>query len=245
MITKFNKFTENIMKHKDLTNAFDEDSLQESIVVEFNISKDFLYKKVYSEYLLSLDVFDNINENTSYVIDMIKNGEFEEQSIGLPELFLESLNSTSRSGFLTPYTISDLGDMDLFKLKGLNIGFAIKGGDIISVHNNENSVRGIGRELLKQCVAKGGRKLDHFDGYLTGFYKSMGFVEVKEKRLYWDNQYQPMDWKHEPINIFDSSTSVFHDELPTDHNEYTDLQKIAIENYNTGKPCVIFRELDI
>ena len=56
------------------------------------------------------------------------------------EQFLESLNSSTRKPFLSKYTAEELN--------GYHIGYALKpdedGVDIISVHNNEPNIKGVG-----------------------------------------------------------------------------------------------------
>ena len=95
----------------------------------------------------------------------------------------------------TPYSITELGKMDLFKVPGMNIGFALKSKDgvfqeIVSVHNNETGVGGVGKMLMEASISFGGCFLDHFDvGQLSGLYSSMGFDEYGEERLPFDPQY--------------------------------------------------------
>jgi hypothetical protein len=73
----------------------------------------------------------------------------------------------------------------LFKLKTYNIGFALKDFEdkgkveLVSVFNNEPFVKNIGRVMIRNCMDHGARYLDHFDGFLTELYSSMGFVEYK------------------------------------------------------------------
>jgi hypothetical protein len=95
----------------------------------------------------------------------------------------------------TPYSVTELGKMDLFKVPDMNIGFALKEKDgsfqeIVSVHNNETGVGGVGKMLMEAAIGAGGCFLDHFDvGQLSGLYSSMGFEEYGEERLPFDPQY--------------------------------------------------------
>jgi hypothetical protein len=94
--------------------------------------------------------------------------------------FYESLYAGQRSGFLTYYTEQELAKMHLYLIEGINAGFALKGGnDIVSVHNNSDT-RGLGKYLINVAKEKGGTMLDHFDGYLSGLYRGLGFTDVYE-----------------------------------------------------------------
>jgi hypothetical protein len=84
--------------------------------------------------------------------------------------------------------------MKLFKLRGFNIGFALKQKDgqfteIVAVHNNEPDVRGVGKLLVRAAVQNGGRYLDHFDGFLSPLYQSSGFREYARDK--YDPKYDP------------------------------------------------------
>jgi len=113
------------------------------------------------------------------ILDMLKKGEFE---TGAKE-FKDSLSKSKHKEMLTDYSVGELKKMKLFKLKGYNIGFALKKkdgkyADIVAVHNNEPSIRGIGVDLMKTAIANGGTFLDHFDiPKLSDLYSSLGFKE--------------------------------------------------------------------
>lgn len=90
---------------------------------------------------------------------------------------------------LTPYSVSDLSKMKLFKVPNYNIGFALKKFEdkgyieIVAAHNNEPNIPKIGHELMTSAIKNGGRYLDHFDGYLTSLYDGVGFVEYKRDKF--------------------------------------------------------------
>lgn len=55
-------------------------------------------------------------------------------------------------------------------------GFGVtSGGDLVGLFS---LVPGRGRSLVSQAVSRGARTLDCFDGFLPGFYASLGFVET-------------------------------------------------------------------
>lgn len=95
---------------------------------------------------------------------------------------------------LRPYSTGELAKMKLFKLNGYNIGFVLKEKngrykEIVAVHNNESDVKNIGGDLMKVGIKAGGCYLDHFDGYLSDFYGSLGFEEYDRDKF--DAQYDP------------------------------------------------------
>jgi hypothetical protein len=123
------------------------------------------------------------------VLDMLKKGDFESDA----KAFKDSLSKSKHQEMLADYSVAELKKMKLFKLPGLNIGFALKKKDgkhqdIVAVHNNEPNVRGIGTELMKSAIANGGKYLDHFDiPALTKLYTSLGFQEYDRDEF--DPQY--------------------------------------------------------
>ena len=111
------------------------------------------------------------------------------------EDFLQSLRLNNHPDMLTPYTKSELSNMKLFKIPGMNIGYALKqvegGGhsELVAVHNNEPDVSNIGKNLIDSAVRNGACYLDHFDGFISNLYQSMGFKEYKREP--YDPQYDP------------------------------------------------------
>jgi len=98
--------------------------------------------------------------------------------------------------FLTQYIEKEL----LEKAKYIIVSPTKKAGavvtkdkDITSVFNN-SSERGEGTKMLMEAIEKGGRTLDHIDGYLSKVYEKMGFEEVKKMK--WDDKYAPKGWDY-------------------------------------------------
>jgi hypothetical protein len=124
------------------------------------------------------------------VLQKISNGDWEEPQN--PKSFKDSMDISKHKEMLTPYSTGELSKMKLYKLNGYNIGFALKkknGGykEIVAVHNNESDVKNVGKELMKSAIKNGGCYLDHFDGYLSSFYDSLGFEEIDRDKF--DAQY--------------------------------------------------------
>ena len=111
---------------------------------------------------LSLD--EGKNTPDPVVTELLQKGDF----INDPSEFKKSMSSSNHPEMLTDYDVAELKRMKLFKLDGYNIGFALKKKDgkfqeIVAVHNNDPNVKGVGRELIKAAIKKGGIYLDHFD----------------------------------------------------------------------------------
>jgi hypothetical protein len=135
-------------------------------------------------------VSDEINENSQEVLNLIRKGDLETT----PKEFKKSLEKSEFKEMLTDYSEQELSKMKLFKVPGYNIGFAIKQrkgkwNEIVAVHNNEKNIKGVGKELILFAIKQGGEYLDHFDGFLTDFYKQLGFVEYNRDEF--DPQYDP------------------------------------------------------
>lgn len=178
-------------------------------------------------------VREDVLEGKDEVLSAISSGRLETT----PEEFLASVQASTRVEFMTPYTTDDLAAFNLFKVEGHNIGFAVKDdGDIILVHNNEK-VGGIGRLLIEKAIEKGGKKLDHFDGFLTGFYKPLGF-KLQSNDPFAD-EWTPEGWKFEPVEIDNPQTSIYAEELEAEG----DAKLEAAERYRAGKPDVVYRVL--
>ena len=139
------------------------------------------------------------NEESQKVKDMILSNHYWIRN--QYEQFLESLNSSTRKPFLSKYTAEELKNHNVqtYQLNGYHIGYALKpdedGVDIISVHNNEPNIKGVGDALIESAKANGGTKLDHYDGFLSDLYSKHGFEEYD--RYKWDDQYADPNWDYE------------------------------------------------
>ena len=168
---------------------------------------------------------------------------------------MDSLYGGKRSGFLTYYSEADLRVMDLYLIKGNDAGFAIKDGDdIVSVHNN-SPLKGLGSEFMRKAKEVGGRRLDHFDGFLSGLYRKYGFTDVYEV-YQWEEQYKPKGWNYETVDIFNPKTSIYATEIEGMSNVDREVEIKAEDNYEIeinpankvnqyryGRPDVILRKL--
>lgn len=200
------------------------------------------YSRRYSEQLNLVEDANSLNESNQSIIALINDGEYEDVNVNE---FNKSLKSGKRSEYLTDYTEADLANMNLYKIKGYNAGFALKlDGDIVSVHNN-TGIRGLGEYLIRSAIRYGGNKLDHFDGFLTGFYEKLGFKVVDSDD--WNGDYAPMDWEYKPIDIANPQYSIYAKEINSNggiNSKYlSNNLKHKIQMYHEGKPDVVYRKL--
>lgn len=166
------------------------------IIFETYNKQNYNKKFVYHTKLLELfnypkNEFGNIDEGeditkTKDVISKILNDDWEKFD---PAKFKRAMEKSQHKKMLSDYSIQEIGKMKLFKLNGYDIGFALKKwedgtySEIVLVFNNEPNVKGIGKELIKSAIKKGGCYLDHFDGFLSNLYSNLGFIEYKRDKF--------------------------------------------------------------
>ena len=215
----------------ELSKDFDTTSITSDRILK---SKFIKYERIYLDYLLMQDVIgDNTNESLDDVITSISRNDFDNDV----DSFFESFNKSKRVEFLYPHTKEELKEFKLFKLSGYNIGFAIKkNGEITLVHNSEK-IKGIGDILIKKCIELGGTKIDHFDGFLTGFYRRNGLVFYGHEQF--DEMLKPKTWVYGEVDINDPNESVYVNELKVSKSDFIN----ASIRYSGGKPDVIYRKV--
>lgn len=213
------------------------------------------YQRLFEQQQLMKSVFNvgSVNESQASVLNDIQNSVWEEQNA---KSFMDSLYSSKRVQFLSPYTEQEFSKMKLCKVKGEKIGFAIKSdGDVIAVHNN-SSIGGLGAALMRAAIKNGGKKLDHFDGFLTGLYDANGFSKVVKKDL-WNEEYAPSGWQYTPVDIFSPTNSAYakipeiqtlkqnpKQEKAMINNRFLSVGLVhAVQNYRDGRPSIIYREI--
>lgn len=163
-----------------------------------NFVNERKYNQRINDFLRVNEIFNshNVNESddlSNNVIDLINSDQWEEQD---SKRFKDSLSLSKHQLMLSDYTEAELSQMKLFKLDGYNIGYALKYHDgkpfseVVAVHNNEPTIRGIGDILMQSAIKNGACYLDHFDTLkLTSLYKNNGFIEYD--RIPYDPQYDP------------------------------------------------------
>jgi hypothetical protein len=100
-----------------------------------------------------------------------------------PREFKASLEKNARAGTLSDYSLTELSQMQLFKVEGHDAGYAIKlGGELVNLYNNGGDTsKGAGAWLVIHAIEHGATHGDHFDGFLTKFYRTLGFREAKRE----------------------------------------------------------------
>ncbi len=124
------------------------------------------------------------------------------------EAFIASRNTSKRPQFLTPYTAEEMKDFRLFKVKGLDAGYAIKpDGDLVNVFNN-SGISDLGKAVVRDAIRNGATKLDAYQGFLTDkYYPQFGFKEARREP--WNSLLKPEGWLEE-----DGAPDVVFMELP-------------------------------
>ena len=166
-----------------------------------NLYKECAYNSILCEELLLEKRFDvELSEKVKSLINDDSAWEINEY-----DSFLESVSHSKRIEFLTRYTKDELVRLGIrtFKLKDYRIGFALKPIDmegekhceIISLHNNEETVGNIGDSLVQIAIKKGGDVLNHYDGFLSGLYERNGF-SVIYGTLMFDDKFADPKWDY-------------------------------------------------
>jgi hypothetical protein len=111
-----------------------------------------------------------------------------------PATFIQSREKSTRAGFLYNYTPEQMAEMQLYKVSGADVGYALtKDGDLVNVFNN-SGISDLGRDAVIDAIKNGAGTLDCFDGYLVRYYSKFGFEEIK--RNPWDEAYAPKNWDY-------------------------------------------------
>jgi hypothetical protein len=141
----------------------------------------------YADYVLLADALldTSLKEadilNRQDIIDQIKAKDFDTR----PEAFKESLDYACKAihgEYLSPRPLASLKRMKTFKVKDLNVGFALatmRGAsgysEIVAVYNASGFSR-LGGYLLHAAIESGGKYLECFGDYLNGkLYAGFGF----------------------------------------------------------------------
>jgi hypothetical protein len=107
-------------------------------------------------------------------------------------VFAVKRDRSRRGSFLTKYSVSDLKRFKTFKHEEFDVGYAISpDGELVNLFNNSD-VPGLGKLAVEDAKSRGARKLDAYDGYLTQYYKSLGFKETQ--RVKFLDEYAPDGW---------------------------------------------------
>ena len=126
------------------------------------------WKRDYANrYLLHLAVLKDEDSTLEGLVESTLS--FEQYKPGdadqkLPEYFANVRDNSVHAYYISSHSLDEFKKMKLYKISGIDAGFAIKSdGDIVTVHNN-SSRRGLVKPMLEKAIDEGGVTLDHFDG---------------------------------------------------------------------------------
>lgn len=167
-----------------------------------DLYKECAYNSILcDELLLEKKIDVELSEKVKSLIDDESAWEINEY-----DSFLESVSHSKRMEFLTKYTKDELVKLGIktFKLKDYKIGFALKPVEeegekhceIISLHNNEDTIGNIGDSLIQLAIKKEGDVLNHFDGFFSDLYKRNGFSIIYWSMMFNDKFADPK-WNYD------------------------------------------------
>ena len=167
-----------------------------------DLYKECAYNSILcDELLLEKKIDVELSEKVKSLIDDESAWEINEY-----DSFLESVSHSKRMEFLTKYTKDEPVKLGIktFKLKDYKIGFALKPVEeegekhceIISLHNNEDTIGNIGDSLIQLAIKKGGDVLNHYDGFLSELYERNGFNDVYFSMRF-DDKYADPKWNYD------------------------------------------------
>lgn len=131
------------------------------------------------ESLVDTKLREQYENEREYIFKALKDNKYLQTT---PEEFLESISHSKHPKMLSSYDVESLMQMRIFKVKGFDIGYALKPykdtGDyeIVAVHNN-SPVSGVGDAIVQSAIRNGGKYLDHFSGMLDDLYGRNDFEE--------------------------------------------------------------------
>lgn len=101
-----------------------------------------------------------------------------------PAAFRDALKRNTRADTLSDYPVEELSRFQLYLLKGGQAGYAIKpDGEFVNLFNSGGAAtKGAGPWLVIHAIERGATHGDHFDGFLTGFYRNLGWKETKREK---------------------------------------------------------------
>jgi uncharacterized membrane protein YgcG len=124
-----------------------------------------------------------------------------------PGAFQKMVRKNPKEKFLTHHSNNELADYKLVVNKQLNSGYAVTpSGELVNFFNNGK--KGEGAIVLLDAIGKGARNLNAFDGWLVGYYKKFGFVEVGRKKSTQAGIPDTVDMEYKGPAMFDDLVDV-------------------------------------
>lgn len=123
-----------------------------------------------------------------------KDSEQSKMIKATPQEYIAARSKGVDPTLLTQFTKKELASFDITIIKGKDAGYAITPEEELVGLFNYSDIKGLGKELVIDAIAKGARTLNCFSGFLPKYYAQFGFVEID--RIKWDDQYAPKDWDY-------------------------------------------------
>lgn len=176
--------------------------------------------------------------------------------------FFEGLSKNPHAEFLSDWKIEDFRNQWLLLTKDKMTGVANTREGHMGAGWNNGSNRGVLRTLMGYCMEHlGGVSGDHFDGGLSGYYRSIGLTKIYEMYTF-DPNLAPSKWKYQPVDILNPKLSAYATALKKEGIDQGNIQQktqqitIMTEGfektfipwetsvrYSNGQPDVIFRRI--
>ena len=176
----------------------DAESVRKYLKLDFSIKSEFYYRKQYIEYLKRRLEKDQIEKNRSLsndclsekialagdLISTIVQKDFDND----PDVFHQSLQAvlnSTYSEYLVQRSLSSIYQLQTFKVKKANAGFALakKEGSsdlMLAAVFNQSGIPGLGTKLMISAIDLGARYLECFGSYLNCYFQSYRFEVYSE-----------------------------------------------------------------
>ena len=152
-----------------------------------------------------------------------------------PQTFINARDKSTKSAFLSHITPDDIKDHNIILSKDHTVGALVSPtGDIQNVFNN-GGPKGAATEVMIEAIARGGKTLDCYRGFLPGYYSTFGFSEVGHMKF--NREYAPPDWNYdkygEPDVVFMALTQKREPDNARQYNKF--WQETRYQPKPTGK----------
>jgi len=213
----------------------------------------------FNTYNLSQDVSLNESERPQYEFDIYNPSK---PDLSILQDFFKGISENKHAEFLSDWKIEDFKDQWLLVTKERDAGVANTKSGHMGAGWNNGEKRGVLRTLMDHCIQNlGGVSGDHFDGGLSGYYRSIGLVQIYEMYTF-DPTMAPSKWKNAPVDVLNPKYSAYASALSEEGidagniNQKTQPTTATLEGfektfvpystavrYSNGMPDIIFRRI--
>lgn len=144
--------------------------------------------------------------------------------------------SNPNGAAVTLHSPNDYSHMRLFTTPDRLAGFALDGGNIVSVFKNPTSkIKNFAGKALALATQNGGRQLDCFDTALPRIYSESGFRAVA--RLAFNDEYKPEGWDYDRFKDYNGGRPdvVFMVHDPAHAGTYKTGDGVRVATYEEGE----------